>query len=120
MKTILVHRSINPDAKLANQVREKLEKLSGLARIEVAEVTFERSAAASPPFLVRMHLAVPGPDLHVEEKEHTLQAALHKAFGKLARMVRNRKEFLKTRRKSELEAPRPWGKSHQPLSLQGA
>jgi len=106
MKTILIHRSIKPDATLAAQVRERLGKLSGIARIEVAEVTFERSAAASPPFLVRMHLAVPGPDLHVEEKEHTLQAALHKAFGKLARLVRNRKEFLKTQRKAEIEVPR--------------
>ena len=120
MKTILVHRSIHLDTRLANQVRDNLRKLAELARIQVAEVSFERSAAASPPFLVRMRLAVPGPDLCVEEKEHTLQAALHKAFGKLSRMVRSRKEFLKSKRKSELKVPHLWTKSHQPLSFQGA
>lgn len=119
MKTILVHRSLRPDARLATRVREKLNKLASLARIEVAEVTFEHSAASSPPFVVRIHPAVPGPDLHLEEKEHTLQAAVHKAFGRLARLVRKRKEFLKTKRKAEVDVPRSRSKSPQSFVFQG-
>jgi len=103
MKTILIHCSLRPDERLAVQVREKLNKLARLARIEVAEVTFEHSAAAIPAFAVRMRLAVPGPDLHVEEKEHNLQVALNNALAKLTRLVRNRKEFLKNRRKTDVE-----------------
>jgi len=42
-------------------------------------------------FEVKVHLAVPGPDIHAEDRESTLYAAIDKVTDKLAGQLRKRK-----------------------------
>ncbi len=120
MKIILVHRLLRINESVTAHVNERLRKLAALARIETAEVRLERHPSKSPPFSVRLHLAVPGPDLHVEETEHTLQAALHKAFAKLSRQIRHRKEAVQARRRLAAEPGRPRSTGNGSWNLQTA
>ncbi len=109
MKIIFIHRWQRRDDRLTQRVERELEKLAETTRIEVAEVTFERTATQSPPYLVRMHLAVPGPDLHAEQTDHTPQAALRKVLDRLSRMLRQRKQAHVAKRKWESGATRDLG-----------
>lgn len=120
MKFILNHRWLRPDKNLATLTKKKLSKLSRLVQIEAAEVTLEKNAASSPPFSARVHLVIPGPDLHAEEKDHTPEATIHKVLDKLSRQIRQRKEKMIARRRNGAEECKPWNRSHQPLSMQTA
>ncbi len=53
----------------------------------------------SKSFGVKVHLAVPGPDIHIEEHTSDLYAALDLAVNKLERQLRKRKTKLVTRKK---------------------
>ena len=120
MKFILNHRWLRPDENLSAQVKQKVSKLTRLVRIESAEVTLERNAASSPPYSAKVHLAIPGPDLYAEEKDHTPEATIHKVLAKLARQIRYRKQKLVTRRRSGAEEGKLWNRSYQPLFIQTA
>ena len=120
MKFILNHRWLRPDENLSAQVEQKISKLTGLVRIEAAEVTLEKNAASSPPFSAKVHLVIPGPDLYAEEKDHTPEATIHKVLAKLSRQIRQRKEKLRSKRRGGGEECKPWNRSDQPLSTQTA
>lgn len=120
MKFILNHRWLRPDKNLATSTRKKLSRLARLVRIEAAEVTLEKNAASTPAFSARVHLAIPGPDLHAEEKGHTPEATIYKVLTKLSRQIRQRKEKRISRRRSGAEDSKPWNRPHQPLSMQTA
>jgi ribosome-associated translation inhibitor RaiA len=120
MKFILNHRWLRPDEKISAQLKQKISKLTGLVRIEAAEVTLEKNAASSPPYSAKVHLVIPGPDLYAEEKDHTPEATIHKVLAKLARQIRHRKQKLLTKRRAGAEEVKPWNRSHQPLSMKAA
>ena len=120
MKFILNHRWLCPDENLSAQVKQKIVKLTGLVRIEAAEVTLEKNPASSPPFSAKVHLVIPGPDLYAEEKDHTPEATIHKVLAKLARQIRHRKQKLITKRRGGAEEVKRPNRSHQPLSMQAA
>ena len=54
-------------------------------------------------FCVKIHLAVPGPDIHAEDADGDLYAAIDKATAKLARQLRKRKTKLVDKRKSKFQ-----------------
>lgn len=120
MKFKLNHRWLLPDSHLSALVQRKFSKLAELVRIDAAEVTLEKHPENSPPFSAKVHLAVPGPDIHAEEKGHTPQATIQKVVAKLARQIRHRNQKLLTKRRSGAKEMKPWNRSHQPLSMQTA
>jgi len=54
-------------------------------------------------FCVKIHLAVPGPDIHAEEADGDLYAAIDKTTAKIARQLRKRKTKLSDKPKSKLQ-----------------
>jgi putative sigma-54 modulation protein len=70
---------------------EHLEALTG--EIVAAHVVLIHDEAAKPTdrYSVKVHLAVPGPDIHAEDSAQELYAALDLVVDKLARQLRKRK-----------------------------
>lgn len=87
----------------ANKI-EHLEELAG--EIVAAHVVLIQDEAAKPAdrFSVKVHLAVPGPDIHAEETAEDLYAALDLVVDKLARQLRKRKTKLKDKPRSKAQA----------------
>ena len=58
--------------------------------------------------MVKIHLAVPGPDLHAEDRESDLYAAIDLVMDKLSRQLRKRKTrlFSSKKHKTQLAAER--------------
>ncbi|MFZ9932168.1 MAG: ribosome hibernation-promoting factor, HPF/YfiA family [Chthoniobacterales bacterium] len=54
-------------------------------------------------YVVKVHLAVPGPDIHAEDREDDLYAAIDLVMGKLARQLRKRKTRLVTGKKHKAQ-----------------
>ena len=113
MKIILKHLHHNPSPSLLELLEKELEALSPDLRIDEARVLFERLADASPPFRVAMHLVTPGPDVMVETTDHTLRAALLKAFVAVRNKIGHRNLKRAHRREAapaiELSRRRPAG-----------
>ena len=90
MKFTLHHRWIKPDPQVEAEWRRGLARLASLVRIERAEVVLERSEHAAPPYRARVHLVIPGPDLHADGADFTLRATVRKVLERLTRQVRER------------------------------
>jgi putative sigma-54 modulation protein len=54
-------------------------------------------------YVVKIHLAVPGPDIHAEDREADLYAAIDLVMDKLARQLRKRKTRLVTGKKHKVQ-----------------
>ena len=91
MKILLKYLGLNPRATWGELVEAQLKKLEGLAAIASAQVTLEWQHESTPPFRVVTWLEIPGPDIHAEAHDHTLQAALLKVVKDLERQIRSRK-----------------------------
>jgi putative sigma-54 modulation protein len=50
-------------------------------------------------YVVKVHLAMPGPDIHAEDRENDLYAAVDLVMSKLARQLRKRKTRLVSAKK---------------------
>lgn len=73
-------------------VAEKISHLEAISdRILAAHVVLVGHESKKPTYTVKAHLAVPGPDLHAEESNPDLYAAIDKVAGKLAQQLRKRK-----------------------------
>lgn len=92
MKLIIHHRWLKTDQRLVDRLRKHLSSLTRMLRVESAEVILEKSPTSSPPFSAKVHLAVPGPDLFAEGRDHTLEASLRKVLGALTRQAKERKQ----------------------------
>lgn len=59
-------------------------------------------------YTVKMHVALPGPDLHAEDSQPDLYTAIDMVMDKVAQQIRKRKTRLKdkSRRKLQLSAER--------------
>ena len=111
MKFILKHICLRPDESLAARVQQKISKLARLAPIEPAEIIIKRSAAGQPPFSVRMHLAVPGPNLHAVGKGYTPEATIQQVLTRLSRQIRHGQQKSLTRRRRNAAEGWHWSKS---------
>lgn len=80
MKLILKRLHHEPSGSLLDLLNKELAGLAPSLHIDEAHVTLERRLEASPAFRVAMHLVTPGPDVDAEACDHTLRAALTKAF----------------------------------------
>ncbi|MGH7970063.1 MAG: HPF/RaiA family ribosome-associated protein [Limisphaerales bacterium] len=80
-----------------------LRKLQTLATIETARVAIEWQRRVKRAFRVMALLEVPGPDLHAEACDYTLQAALAKVVKNLEKQIRSRKNRRADKWKTNLQ-----------------
>jgi ribosomal subunit interface protein len=89
----------------------KLRKLQTLATIGTARVAIDWQRRVKRAFRVMALLEVPGPDLHAEACDYTLQAALAKVVKSLERQIRSRKSRRADKWKTNLQlglSPNHW------------
>lgn len=100
-------RGLNADASLRRWLEQHLERLQSLIPVTSAEVVLEHQRDAAPAFGARVHLAVPGPDIHAAAHDHTVQAAWLKVFKNLKGQIERRKTKQVTRAKTNRQQPTP-------------
>ena len=92
-------RGVKLTAALHGYVAEKLESLEHLAEGLIGAhiaIYHDQTRANKHAFVVKVHLAVPGPDLHAEDHGHDLYHAIDAVVAKLDTQLR-KKHALKTK-----------------------
>ncbi len=102
MKIILKSIHHKPSASMIEFLEKELESLQTVLQIDEAHVTFVRDLETSPAFRVAFHLVTPGPDVTTETSDHTLRAALLKAFGKMRAQIGHRRAKQSQRKRAKL------------------
>ncbi len=91
------------DARIRRFVEEQLECLPNFGFVSNAQVLLVRSNGGTTPWTASAHLAVPGPDLKAEGRDHTFEAAWRKVMdalhGQLADRAARRRHRHDERRK---------------------
>jgi ribosome-associated translation inhibitor RaiA len=101
MKILLKHVHHHPSETVIAYIRHELEALKPLLQIDEARVLLEHRSSGSPPFRTAFHLATPGPDITAQAEDHTLRAALLKAFEGIRNTIQHRAQ---KRRRSKAES----------------
>lgn len=92
MQIHLSPRHLTLTASIHSYVAEKVGHLEELTDIIVAaHVVLLHDETKTKKHIVKCHLAVPGPDIHAEDAEDDLYAAIDKVVDKLAQQLRKRK-----------------------------
>lgn len=84
-------RGLNLAPAFRRRFEAPLERLQELISISAAAVVLEQRRDEMPPFRAYASLAVPGPDIHADSRDHTLQAAWLKVTTALRRKIERRK-----------------------------
>ncbi|MFZ5806868.1 MAG: ribosome hibernation-promoting factor, HPF/YfiA family [Verrucomicrobiota bacterium] len=93
-------RHLKLTAAIHGYVADKIEHLEHVTdQIIGAHVVlwYDKTRVPSKQFCVKVHLAVPGPDIHAEDVEADLYAAVDKVVDKLSQQLRKRKTSLNKR-----------------------
>ncbi len=85
-----------------------LDRLKEKVKIDSVAVTLAEDRDGSPPFRAALHLAVPGPDLHSEQRGATLDEAWQKVDRDVQQRLRQREAKRVAARKRQ-EPRRPSG-----------
>lgn len=113
MKLTLTHRNHYPTRSIIEMIESELKSLLPELQIDEARIHLERSLTQSPPFRASFHLVTPGPDVIVSSTDHTLRAAVLKAFQCIADKIEHRHTKRARRRETapaiELARRRPAG-----------
>jgi len=107
MQIHLSPRHLTLTAAIHSFVAEKVEHLESITEsILAAHVVLIHDETKTKKHVVKVHLAMPGPDIHAQDAEDDLYAAIDKVVDKLARQLRKRKTRLTSHRKhvSQLES----------------
>jgi putative sigma-54 modulation protein len=107
MQIHLSPRHLRLTAAIHSHCANKIEHLEELAGdVIAAHVVLIHDEVAKPKdrYSVKVHLAVPGPDIHAEDSAEELYAALDLVMDKLARQLRKRKTKLKDKPRSKAQA----------------
>ena len=100
MQIHLSPRHLTLTAAIHGHVAEKLNHLETLTdSILAAHVVLLHDETKTKKHTVKVHLAVPGPDIHAEATEDDLYLAIDKASDKLAQQLRKRKTKTKDAKK---------------------
>jgi putative sigma-54 modulation protein len=85
-------RHLRLTAAIHEYAAKKILAIEGMADIIAAHVVLIADEAAKPKdrFCVKVHLAIAGPDIHAEDRNADLHAALDGVSSKLARQLRKR------------------------------
>ena len=91
MKNVIFHiRGLNTNAHLRRGLEGSVQSLQASIPISDAAVVLDRQIGTTPPFRAFVQLAVPGPDIHAEARDHTLEAAWLKVISALRRQIGRR------------------------------
>lgn len=92
MQIHLTPRNIVLTGAIHSFVAEKVEHLEGHGeQIMGAHIVLLHDQSKKKPYHVKVHLALPGPDIHAEDSEADLYAAIDKVVDKLSQQLRKRK-----------------------------
>jgi len=83
-------RGLNDNATLRHWLEQSLACLENLTAVTAAAVVLEYERDRTPAFRAFALLAVPGPDIHAEARDHTLQAAWLKVSADLRKQIERR------------------------------
>jgi ribosome-associated translation inhibitor RaiA len=107
-------RGLNISGRVRNHLREPLEQLQSRIPITNAAVVLEHTWDNAPAFRAFVLLAVPGPDIHAEVREHTLEGVWLKVTASLRKQIEQRKARQLARIKSKHEQgifAAPWSRT---------
>ena len=88
------------------QITQKLSHLEDIADDIIgahAVVLYDENKSPSKQFLVKVHLGVPGPDIHIEQYGKELYEVIDKLENKLARQLRKRKTRMKDKKRHTIQ-----------------
>ena len=108
---------LNVRNSLRRWLEQSIERMHTLILITRAAVVLECRRAEAPAFRAFVSLAVPGPDIHAEARDHTLKAAWLKVTVALRKQIERRKTKQLARIKSTRQPPifvAPWSKGGVP------
>ena len=99
-------RGLNDNSDFRRRLLHSLERLQSDMAVTAVAVVLERQRNEAPPFRVYVSLAVPGPDLHAEARDHTLAAAWLKATTDLRRQIERRRsrQYARLKKHRQLHA----------------
>jgi putative sigma-54 modulation protein len=106
MQIHLSPRHLTLTAAIHAHVADKISHLEEIVdHILAAHVVLIHDEKRNPSkaYHVKVHLAVPGPDIHAEDGESDLYAAIDKVTSKLARQLRKRKTRIVDQKKRKLQ-----------------
>ena len=78
------------DARIRRFVQDQLECLPRIGFVSDAQVVLVHARQGGPAWTARAHLAVPGPDLKAEGRDHTFEAAWRKVMDALHGQLNDR------------------------------
>ncbi len=93
-------RHLTLTAAIHGYVADKVEHLESIAEEIIGAhcvLIHDEGGAVQKKYQVKVHLAIPGPDVHAESYDSDLYAAIDKVVDKLARQLRKRKTRVKLR-----------------------
>ncbi|MCX7712720.1 MAG: ribosome-associated translation inhibitor RaiA [Chthoniobacterales bacterium] len=97
MQIHLSPRHLTLTASIHAYVAEKISHLENMTNgILGAHVVLLHDESKKKPYTVKVHLGLPGPDIHAEDSESDLYAAIDRVVDKLARQLRKRKTRLQS------------------------
>lgn len=100
MQIHLSPRHLTLTAAIHGYVAEKISHIEPLAdNIMAAHVVLVHDETKTKRHTVKVHLAMPGPDIHAEDTEDDLYAAIDKVVDKLSMQLRKRKTKLSSHKK---------------------
>jgi ribosome-associated translation inhibitor RaiA len=76
---------------MVTMLESELQTIQEDLQIDEARVRIERSLTESPPFSIHLYLVTPGPDVTVRATDHTLRAAMIKAFDRIRDKIGQRR-----------------------------
>jgi putative sigma-54 modulation protein len=87
---------------VANKVAHLEEYTDSILATHVV-LLFDEHRSKKKDYQVKIHLAMPGPDLHAEDAEDDLYAAIDKTVDKLEQQLRKRKTKTKEKEKHKVK-----------------
>lgn len=94
------------DARIRRFVQDQLECLPNFGFVSDAQVVLVHARQGGPAWTASAHLAVPGPDLKAEARDHTFEAAWRKVMDALHGQITDR-ALRRRHRHDERRRPRP-------------
>lgn len=122
MKVQFHIRSVNITPTARASLRKSLERLQSFIPITAAAVVLEHRWDSAPAFRAFVSLAIPGPDIHAEARDHTLAVAWLRVRTALRKQIEQRKakqlaRIKLSRRQLIFTAPRSRGGAPKLISL---
>ena len=109
MQIHLSPRHIQLTAAIHAHVADKVAHLEEYTESILAAhvvLLFDEHRSKKKDYQVKIHLAMPGPDLHAEDAEDDLYAAIDLTVHKLAQQLRKRKTKTKEKAKRKVQVAR--------------